>query len=616
MKYSIKKDAKPKETVAKIQNILSELEIKTITEITGYGNNHHSVRVYLEDKDHIGVNGKGTSEINALASGYAEFMERLQTQYLFPFEGEKYYLEVDEKIYSNKKEKNIIAKNELSKIKVDLINFLKYILRIPKEKREQLDFSDIYVPFVSYKKRTLENLSIFLLNTIQGTNGLAAGNTYEEACTQALSEIIERHCMKQAYISEINFPIIPKKYYEKYETIRNLIKEIENQNYKVTIKDASLNKGFPTICAVFEDLKYPKNGVCAKFGTHLYFPVALERTLSEFMQGFEKIKEERPKQKIECLKNGVKLDKILCECFTKTTFLKKNNKHIQNIISSKQDYNFNKGIWLYDKKLNNKEIFNHLAKNILRYTNDIYIRNYSFLNFPTVRIYVPKFSSPYILNYEFFKNWEELLRLMALLDEDKEMNDSNLKEIAQASKFICEYCSNKIERVIVFGQLRAKYFLFYYSLALKNKKTIKKYLNKIIAELSFEQEDFATNKNLRLYQAYNKFFKLKNQKKSDEQIKEKIEKQYGIEIYDDIKRMIDAFNLDVLRQYIKHPKFDDEKDIEKYSKILYEKYTSNPPNQNEIIEIIGQKITLKEKIRKLFYEIQYKKRCETRRNNL
>ena len=72
------KDARPVDTVNRIKEILKKYGVETV-ETWGESNvpNCYSVRVTIAGTK-IGTNGKGVNKEFALASGYGEFMERLQ----------------------------------------------------------------------------------------------------------------------------------------------------------------------------------------------------------------------------------------------------------------------------------------------------------------------------------------------------------------------------------------------------------------------------------------------------------------------------------------------------------------------------------------------------------
>ena len=72
----------PSGTVNRIKGIISTHSIPVKEKELGDGRDFCSCRIYIsnDEDDSIGTNGKGMSEDYALASGYAEFMERFQNR--------------------------------------------------------------------------------------------------------------------------------------------------------------------------------------------------------------------------------------------------------------------------------------------------------------------------------------------------------------------------------------------------------------------------------------------------------------------------------------------------------------------------------------------------------
>lgn len=76
---------------------------------------------------------------------------------------------------------------------------------------------------------------------------------------------------------------MPKQVLAKYPSIVAGIEALEAQGFPVLVKDASLGGQFPVMCVT---LMNPKTGgVFASFGAHPNFEVALERSLTELLQG-------------------------------------------------------------------------------------------------------------------------------------------------------------------------------------------------------------------------------------------------------------------------------------------------------------------------------------------
>lgn len=112
---------------------------------------------------------------------------------------------------------------------------------------------------------------------------MSAGNSLAEAHVQCLSEIFERAVKKHIIANEIILPDVPQDVLNKYSSIVAGIEALEQNGFSVLIKDASLGGQFPVICVT---LMNPKTGgVFASFGAHPKFEVALERSLTELLQG-------------------------------------------------------------------------------------------------------------------------------------------------------------------------------------------------------------------------------------------------------------------------------------------------------------------------------------------
>ena len=128
---------------------------------------------------------------------------------------------------------------------------------------------------VYFPSNLIENLFV--------SNGMSAGNTLAEAQVQCLSEIFERAVKREILEGEITLPDVPSEVLAKYPGIMAGIAGLEEQGFPVLVKDASLGGVYPVMCVT---LMNPKTGgVFASFGAHPSFEVALERSLTELLQG-------------------------------------------------------------------------------------------------------------------------------------------------------------------------------------------------------------------------------------------------------------------------------------------------------------------------------------------
>jgi len=122
-----------------------------------------------------------------------------------------------------------------------------------------------------------------LIDNLFLSNGMSAGNTLAEAQVQCLSEIFERAVKREILKGEMALPDVPHEVLAKYPGILAGIDELEKQGFPVLVKDASLGGEFPVMCVT---LMNPRTGgVFASFGAHPSLEVALERSLTELLQG-------------------------------------------------------------------------------------------------------------------------------------------------------------------------------------------------------------------------------------------------------------------------------------------------------------------------------------------
>ncbi len=96
------------------------------------------------------------------------------------------------------------------------------------------------LPFQSLANGKTTYFPVSLLNNLYVSNGMAAGNSPAECCSQALSEIIERY-VKNIIIAEgICLPDVPSARLKKYPKLCSILDTLTAQKLSVRVKDASL----------------------------------------------------------------------------------------------------------------------------------------------------------------------------------------------------------------------------------------------------------------------------------------------------------------------------------------------------------------------------------------
>ncbi|UDG79081.1 Ribosomal protein S12 methylthiotransferase accessory factor YcaO [Candidatus Ecksteinia adelgidicola] len=234
-------------------------------------------------------NGKGVTKKAALASALGEYFERLSTNYFFAdfYLGEK--ISKDNFVhYPNEKWFSILKKH------VQLFDFLDHHLYnfYNLKKNSLINLVDLQssnitrgvctLPFLRQSDQKIVYFPINILDNIYASNGMAVGNTSYEARVQALSEILERYVKNYVIKKTISLPIIPSHVLDRYKNIKTTISKLK-EAFPILLYDASLGGNYPVICIV---LFNSKNGTCfVSFGAHPNFGVALERALTELLQG-------------------------------------------------------------------------------------------------------------------------------------------------------------------------------------------------------------------------------------------------------------------------------------------------------------------------------------------
>lgn len=286
------KDLPLEQTIANMTNLLADLGMKI--EISSWRNivpNVWSLHIRDAASPMCFTNGKGATKESALCSALGEFIERLNCNFFYNdqffgqdiaasefvhYPNEKWFIlneddSLPEGILDDYTREIYDPEDELRGshlIDTNSGNTERGICSIPYIR--QSDGETVYFP-----SNLIENLFL--------SNGMSAGNNVNEAKVQCLSEIFERAVKRQIIEQEIVLPDVPQEVINKYPTIVEGIKALEAQGFPIVVKDASLGGQFPVMCVT---LMNPKTGgVFASFGAHPSFEAALERSLTELLQG-------------------------------------------------------------------------------------------------------------------------------------------------------------------------------------------------------------------------------------------------------------------------------------------------------------------------------------------
>ncbi|HNN29613.1 MAG TPA: OsmC domain/YcaO domain-containing protein, partial [Agitococcus sp.] len=290
--YILGKDLPLEQTIANMSSIMANLGMKI--EIASWRNivpNVWSLHIRDAHSPMCFTNGKGASKESALASALGEFIERLNCNFFYhgQFWGEE-IANADFVHHPDEKWFKPAFRDRLPKEILD--DYCREIYNPDGELRG----SHLYdtnsgnvkrgiccLPFVRQSDGEVVYFPSNLIENLFLSNGMSAGNTIAEAQVQCLSEIFERAVKREILEGEMALPDVPQAVLAKYPHIVAGIKGLEEQGFPVLVKDASMGGKYPVMCVT---LMNPRTGgVFASFGAHPSFEVALERSLTELLQG-------------------------------------------------------------------------------------------------------------------------------------------------------------------------------------------------------------------------------------------------------------------------------------------------------------------------------------------
>jgi ribosomal protein S12 methylthiotransferase accessory factor len=290
--YIAGKDLPLEQTIANMSGVLAGLGMKI--EIASWRNlvpNVWSLHIRDAHSPMCFTNGKGATKESALASALGEYIERASCNHFYndQFWGE----DIGNAAFVHYPEERWFKPGKKDALPKDLLD--DYCREIYNPDGE-LRASHLYdtnsgntergicaLPYVRQSDGETVYFPTNLIDNLFLSNGMSAGNTLAEAQVQCLSEIFERAVKREILEGEIALPDVPQEVLAKYPGIVAGIAELEKQGFPVLVKDASLGGEFPVMCVT---LMNPRTGgVFASFGAHPSLEVALERSLTELLQG-------------------------------------------------------------------------------------------------------------------------------------------------------------------------------------------------------------------------------------------------------------------------------------------------------------------------------------------
>jgi ribosomal protein S12 methylthiotransferase accessory factor len=286
------KDLPLEQTIANMSGLLADLGIKI--EIASWRNivpNVWSLHIRDAHSPMCFTNGKGSTKESALASALGEYIERISNNHFYA--GSYWGEEIANADFVHCPAERWFQPGPDDALPGGILD--EYCRGIYDPDGELLgshlvdtnsgnaERGIVSLPYVRQSDGETVYFPSNLIENLYASNGMSAGNTLAEAQVQCLSEIFERAVKREIIEGELALPDVPQDVLAKYPGIVAGIKGLEEQGFPVLVKDASMGGTYPVICVT---LMNPKTGgVFASFGAHPSFEVALERSLTELMQG-------------------------------------------------------------------------------------------------------------------------------------------------------------------------------------------------------------------------------------------------------------------------------------------------------------------------------------------
>ena len=413
----LSKNASAEESIEKMTNALKSISSDiTIGKQLHPLTNCYSVNLKsLDAPNHIYTNGKGINELSCTASALGEYIERMQTNNFFIefyMQNKEFY--PDQKTFTNIKEclNETLNKFYNPNDELELEDFLDF----NSDEQDKI----ICLPFINQSNNEQIYFPTNIIHNLYVSNGLATGNTQNEAKVQALSEIFERYVKIMIIRNGYSLPKIPLDTIKSFPKLYEDIQSLEKEGYKLQVLDASMGGEFPVTAISLINPK--KNSLFVSFGCHPILEVSLERTMTELMQG-RGINDldsfEQPSFNSDLINDNFNIE---------AHFINSDGKMNFSFLNKNSSFKYSS--WKYNGK-NSDDEYKFLFDISNKMNKDIYLREYDYLGFYSCQIIIPSISEIYPIDDMVYNNANrgKEIRKDILNFKDK---DIDLEEIIQS----------------------------------------------------------------------------------------------------------------------------------------------------------------------------------------
>lgn len=386
------KDASLESSISNMQQTLTNLGF-TVEETSWLHPVDNVWSVHLRDRDCplLYSNGKGGSELAARASALGEFFERISSNYFWTH----HYLgsTLANQPFVHFPQEQWFALSEDGTWPEELLTpalqaFYNPEGEVPAEALVDLNSGlaergICALPYTRLRDQTTVYFPVNITGNLYVSNGMAAGNTAAEARAQALSEIVERYVKFRVIREGLCLPDVPEAVIARYPQIETNIAALRQAGFGILVKDASLGGAYPVMNVTL--LNPEDQGCFVSFGAHPQFGIALERALTELLQG----------RALDALTGfpapGFDLDDIASTPNLESHFVDSTGVVSWNFLGSTPDFAFCD--WNHEGTT--RQDYDWLVEQLHARDLDVYLAEYNHLGVYTCRILVPGLSEIY-----------------------------------------------------------------------------------------------------------------------------------------------------------------------------------------------------------------------------
>ncbi len=400
------KEARPEDTVKKIKEILNALGIEVFeTWIESGVENCYSLSVSAKG----GIpssHGKGITKEFARASAYAEFIERLQGGLHF-YKFQSIIREREMKLQAYAPDAKYMTVDELA-ADGEWMDYIIDEYKFPNVTRKTIaqhckayacadDGRILTVPFYSLFENKYVYLPIDFVDQMYASNGCCAGNTRDEAWVHALSEMLERHNNVKIFSSGKSAPKIPNAVIEKFPVVSHILEQIRARgDFDIDVFDYSIGSGFPVVSTRIINKK-----------THSYkinvaadpvFEIALQRTLTELFQGknVDNFVSRHDGRILKEFGDFPPVSNLVNQLETA------NGLYTADFFADEITCGEKASEFVDNSDKDNRQLLEYVLGIYKKENKQVYVRNFSYLGFPSYRFVIPGFSEACALKLKEF----------------------------------------------------------------------------------------------------------------------------------------------------------------------------------------------------------------------